>query len=535
MKKIISIVLLIAVSAIAMAKPAKRGPIVRTAEDGTEQVVYLHGDEWFHYTTDENGQWLDETSLKPMTAAQKRARLDASIAAKAARTARAPQVTEGIGDAPNLAPRGLVILVNFKDLAVTTHKDTIDTMLNAANFVRNYSYTMWSNGKKYNQTIHSEGSARQYFHDQSYGTYNPIFDVVGPVTVSKEMAYYGENDSRGNDKRPEEMIQEACILADSLLGVDFTIYDNDNDGKVDFVFVIYAGFGEADGGSANSIWQHQWNLWKDGRISCFVDDLRIDRYACSSELSYGTKQYDGIATFCHEFTHVLGFPDLYATVNGTSHRTLANWDIMDLGCYNNEGNTPPAYSSYERFYMGWITPKVLADPTKLTIGKLNQDTVALLMCDGNEHNLIGYNPNPSFFYMLENRDNTGWDQYLPGKGLLITKIAYSANKWRNNIVNNIPAAMGVDMIEAKENTNVQRGSRTDAFPAGCTYFLGFPGHEIQWIELGQDGNVTCYHRWAETPIENVQNDGTQCTKLLRVGQVVIKRGGVEYDTMGRKL
>ena len=521
MKKICVLFLLFAVYATVMAKPAKPGPIVRTAEDGTEKIVYLHGNEWFHYTTDEQGRWLDETTLKPLTEAQKKARLDEGVAAQTMR--RAPQQKMTMGSKPFLAPRGLIILVSFSDLAFSTPQSIMDSLHNGRNFTRDYTYE--------DNHIKSAGSIRQYFYDQSYGAYDPQFDVIGPVTLSKEMAYYGRNDDNGNDMIPSEMIKEACEIADTQFDVDYTKYDYNNDGSVDYVYVIYAGYGEADGGEANTIWPHQSETYL-----CSIDGMSIARYACGNEISYTSKNYDGIGTFCHEFGHIIGLPDFYET-NRTSKglHTLMNWDIMDRGCYNNDGNTPPAYSAYERFFMGWLTPRILKNPESVWLGRLNLDQSALLMCEGDSHNLDGFNPEPKVFYLLENREKTGWDKYLPGKGLLITKISYNLQNWASNNVNNRSNAMGVDIIEAKENNN-GIGLNTDSYPAGAKEYSGFTGHEITQILLNSYGAITFRYRGAEkTPIENVQSDDVQCTKVLKDGQVIIVRGGVSYDMMGRKI
>ena len=119
-------------------------------------------------------------------------------------------------------------------------------------------------------------------------------------------------------------------------------------------------------------------------------------------MQYYGQVYNGIGTICHEFSHVMGLPDLYATNNAT-HHTMADWDILDYGPYNNDGNTPPAYSAYERFFCGWITPRVLTDPENVTLNPLNDSKEALLMCTGDQHNLVGYDPNPTTFYLIENR------------------------------------------------------------------------------------------------------------------------------------
>lgn len=527
MRKIALAAMFCAVGTIAMAKPAYRGPITRTAEDGTEKTVFLHGNEDFHYMTDANGAWLDEATLQPMSEARKSQRL------KAKSVRRAPQAAQGVGDEPNIAPRGLLILVNFLDKEFTTPKDTMDSMLNGENYTRNYSYKYGG----YTYDIHSEGSVRKYFEDQSFGAYSPVFDVVGPVTMSRNMKYYGSNDSGGNDKHPEEMIIEACDSAHALYGVDFTQYDNDNDGFVDFVYVIYAGYGEADGAPSTTIWPHQWNLYDYGGIEHRIDGKILNRYACGNELSYFSNIYDGIGTICHEFSHVLGLPDLYSTDQSSTHKTMGAWDVMDYGPYNNDGNTPPSYSAYERFYMGWITPRVLNEPENVTLHPLNESQEALLLCDGNKHNLVGWNPNPATFYLLEVRRLSGWDEYLPGQGMLLTKIQFSYNKWSNNIVNNNANSQGVDLIESDGKSTgsgtSSLGKAGDAFPNGKKYWFGYDDHEIENITRKANGVITFQYRGgAAEGIEDVPSDQVQSTKVIRDGQILIIRDGKTYNLLG---
>jgi len=441
-------------------------------------------------------------------------------------------IKKSTGGAPNLAPRGLVILVNFADVAFTTPRDTIDSMMNANHFVRSYDYDyIYKDGKQYQGTIIGRGSAKQYFRDQSYGAYNPVFDVVGPYTLSKNVRNY-------DDSGAKNVIKEACELADTN-GADFTLYDNDNDGYVDFVYVIYAGEGEADGGPSYTIWPHNWYLKTRWGVTCVVDGKTIDNYACSNEIQHWEQVYTGIGTFCHEFSHVIGLPDLYYTANsGTSPHTLNEWDILDVGCYNNGGNTPPAYSAYERFYCGWLTPRVLNETEYVWLSPIDNKK-ALLVCEGNSHNLVGYNPNPQTFYLLEVRTHTGWDEHLPGSGMLITKIQYDSYKWANNTVNNSANAQGVDLIEATPNTATGREQwayDTDAYPCGGNSWTSFAGHEVTNIVQHDDGRVSFIYRDA-TPTEQVMVNDEQLAgsrKVLQNGQIYILRNGKTYDILGHE-
>lgn len=503
MKKIGLIVAFCAVMGSVWAIPARRGGIVKTQPDGSEIVVYQHGDEHFHWMTNEQGEWLhmDEDGFYHVTKALSKE----AIAAKRAASPMQVKPKNDVASPLNIAPRGLIILVNFADLAFTETIEEMDSMHNAKNYTRDYEYVYRGNTYQ----VSSEGSARQYFYDASFGQYNPQFDVIGPVTVSREYAYYGKNNVNTQfDQRPWEMIKEACVIADTLLDVDFTQYDNDNDGIVDFVYVIYAGYGEADGGGANTIWPHSYQLSAAGAY-CRLDGVRVDLYACGNEINYYTKKHTGIGTFCHEFSHVLGLPDLYTT-EGQTHKTLGEWSILDYGPYNNDGNTPPAYSAYERFFMGWLTPEVIVDSANIRLEELNSSQRALLISTEDKHNLIGNDPKSTKFYLLENRQQQGWDTYLPGHGLMLTYVQYNATRWQENTVNNTSRSMGVDLIEADGKTPNSSGTgylgkATDLFPAGATSYTQITDHAIEDIEE-IDGVIYFKYRGGsiETDVENIE-------------------------------
>ena len=496
MKKIVSIVICCATALCLYAVPARRTGRTITQADGTTLTVYTHGDEHFHWQTNEQGKWLSLNAQGNYEVIP--ALTDEQIQARRAHSRRRlPQQTTKATPL-NIAPRGLIILVNFKDKAFTTTKAEMDSMINGQHYTRDYSYTY--GGERLHIT--STGSAREYFYEASNHQYHPQFDVIGPVTVSQKMSYYGGNDRQGNDKNAEKMIQEACQLAKSEYNVDFTQYDNDNDDYVDFVYVFYAGYGEADGGSENTIWPHAYYLTA-ANISCIIDGKQVDSYACSNELDYYSKEHSGIGTFCHEFSHVLGLPDLYITVETrTTHKTLGEWDIMDYGPYNNDGNTPPNYSGYERFFMGWATPRVLTDGEEVTLHDLTSSNEVLLISETDEHNLIGNDPSPSTFYLLENRQQTGLDTYLPGHGLMLTRIKYNYYQWYSNSVNNTATSMGIDLIEADGKApnyssgnpyNGYNGKATDLFPAGATAYEGITNHPITNIQE-KDGVITFTYR-----------------------------------------
>lgn len=486
MRKIGLLILFCTVVCSVWGIPARRGGIVKTQPDGTQITVYQHGDEHFRWITNEKGEWLevDKNGFYQVTEALSAEEIRVKQMAAPSRIAQAQKAATPL----NIAPRGLVILVNFADVKFETNKAELDSMLTGKNYSRDYSYMY--GGRKYFVT--SNGSAWQYFYESSNGQYSPQFDVVGPVTVSKNMDYYGKNNPTTSfDAAPWDMVKEACELVND--SVDFSLYDNDKDGYVDFVYVVYAGYGEADGGAANTIWPHSYELL-DAGVTCKVDGKCVDLYACGNEMDYYTKHHTGIGTFCHEFSHVLGLPDLYTT-EGQTHKTLGSWDILDYGPYNNDMNTPPAYSAYERFMMGWLTPRLIVGAEDVELEELQESNSALLISSTDQHNLIGNDPKPTTFYLLENRQQVGWDEYLPGHGLMLTKISYNQRSWSDNSVNNLSNRMGVDLIEADGKTpssseDGYTGKASDLFPAGATEYLGIKDHSIE--EVSENNGVISF-------------------------------------------
>ena len=489
MRKIAFIGLIVACATAAMAVPAKPGPTVITEADGTERTVYLHGDEFFHYMTLADGKWVEMQSGRLATVP---ALSEEEIATRhdqqqaAAAPLRAPAATTQAIPL-NIAPRGLIILAQFTDLE-----------FRAANTLEAFQEMYDSEDYSFNGAT---GSAKKYFEDQSFGQYSPEFEVVGPVTVSNSHSYYGANDHWGNDSRPNELIIEACRLADTEWDIDFTQYDNDNDGFIDFVYVIYAGRGEADGGPTTTIWPHTSYIYERFGQTIYLDGKKLNTYACSNELRTVTDGMIstarcGIGTFCHEFSHVLGLMDHYSTNSSNTSKQTGDWDLMCSGSYNNGGNTPAAYTAYERFYMGWGTPVILNEAVTIdSMQPIATSGEMYLISEDGTSNLVGNDPNPTTFYMLENRYQIGWDCYVPGNGLIITKIQYNYQKWKSNSVNASASSPGYDIIEAdgKTPTLYEQGGLGkigDAFPYTKTNsFSPYEHYPITDIKRNEGGTI----------------------------------------------
>ncbi|MDE5850933.1 MAG: M6 family metalloprotease domain-containing protein [Muribaculaceae bacterium] len=339
--------------------------------------------------------------------------------------------------------KGLVILVEYDDISFQYgNHDYFYRMLNEEGFSDNGSL----------------GSARDWFIENSGGRFVPEFDVCGPVKLPQPRSYYGGNDSYGNDMRAHEMAIDACRLLDDE--IDFSQYDRDGDGIIDNVFIFYAGKGEHDSGIKNAVWPHSWDVAVGIPDEKFIfDGVQLNHYACTCEWPSGYKRADGFGTFVHEFSHVLGLPDLYVTSNSAGF-TPGAWSVMDQGPYNNDRLTPPNYSSYEKAALGWLEFQPFTEG-RMELPDLSSTNVAYALPTEKENE----------FFFFENRQQIGNDKYIPGHGMLVWHIDYRESFWTMNTVNNISNHQYVDIVEA-DNVKSESSRAGDAFPGtkGVTSF-----------------------------------------------------------------
>ncbi|MBR1426908.1 MAG: M6 family metalloprotease domain-containing protein [Paludibacteraceae bacterium] len=511
-----------------MAVPASPQPRRVVQPDGTVVELYLHGDEYTHYVTDAAGRILRlSNGYYIPTGEQHTSR---APLAHRARRAKVSRPYRDIGHI-NIAPRGLFILVNFSDVQFRPENspEDMDLMLNGDDYT-------------YNGAI---GSVRRYFIDQSNGTYNPQFDVVGPVTLAHEYAYYGENEDTddANDRYIADFAMDACTAAEAL-GVDFSLYDNDDDGVIDFVYFIYAGKGEANGGDDYTIWPASWDiesaLTGDSHQSAYYVDYTEDpetgeitvvdenlpqyggvtlgAFAYSAELNSRDRR-DGIGTLCHEFSHVLGLPDYYDIYYGANRRnrlTPGQWSLMDHGSYNGNGNLPPNWSAHDKYYVGWATPTLLCTTQDVTLpadgqtyGYLTSDGTAASPTDTRE------------VWYLENRQQTGWDAGLPGHGMLITKVTYDPEVWDANEPNSVEGVILYDVLVA-DGTHTD-GDSGDPWPGttGRTTFSDVAGYPLS--DIAEVSGLITFH--VEAPEEPTS------LETLTAGRDILGR----YDLLGNRL
>ena len=468
------------------AVPAFRVKKQLMLEDGTIVTATLQGDEYYGYYITDDGKVLapaksgkyrymnEKTHANFKRVAYERMEKANSFRAESMRRS-APRSTQ--------ERRGLVILAQFPDVSFSKigTQEYFNRMFNEKGFTENGCL----------------GSVSDYFYDQSYGQLNMQFDVVGPVTLPQPLAYYGapeEGESSG-DSKVLDFAADACTAAKDL--VDFSKYDWDDDGKVDNVYILFAGFSEARGADPNCLWPHQWVVHDRELV---IDEVRIWNYACSNELISGgdAPVLDGIGTACHEFSHTLGLADIYNTQGGKDF--VGKWDVMSIGSYIGkkwgDGTHPMAYSAFERWQLGWLEPKALNEVTTITEMKaLEEEPEAYVL----------YNEgNTNEYYLLENRQLPKWGSPFDAHGLLVTHIDYDKGAWNNNTVN-------TDIYHQRYSVVGASGEFTesidDLFPgtSGNTSFTDVTNPASTLFNANEDGTY-----FLHKAVENISesDDGT---------------------------
>ena len=298
-----------------------------------------------------------------------------------------------------------VLLMEFSDRSFSMEKpkETYDSLFNMPGY----------------NLGHGPGCVADYFREQSGGLFSPQYEIIGPVKVSTSYKLNTDYNSGSSQ------ISKALALAGSEL--DNKEYDWDNDGYIESVIVVYAGYGgnESSKMADGCIWPSTSSV-----ASVKVGDLRASTFSASAE-QWTTGSLCGIGTICHEYSHCLALPDFYPVTNSidADYSVLDEWDLMDGGNFCDGGWCPPNYSAHEKEFVGWATPVDLTESTHVTGMKSVSDggTCYRIRAD--------LNSSANEYLLLENRQWQGWDYFLPGHGLLVTHVDFSKSVWSSFAVN----------------------------------------------------------------------------------------------------
>jgi M6 family metalloprotease-like protein len=288
----------------------------------------------------------------------------------------------------------ICILIGFTDLAFTKTKEDFENLFNQAGYA----------------TDGASGSVYDYYKENSYNQLNLSVTVAGPYTAAHNLAYYGANDANGHDVNAQALVVEAVTLA--APSVNYADFDNDNDGTIDGVYVIHAGYGEEACAPAENIWAHNSAI-----PSLVLDGKIISNYACSSELrGVSGTGITRIGVICHELGHVLGAADFYDTnfAAGGSNEGTGYWDLMGKGSWNNNGATPAHHNPYTKIFVyGWATPTTFTAGTSVTLNDAEKYSNSFYIIKTKTSNE---------FFLCENRQKQSFDSYIPGHGMVIYHV-----------------------------------------------------------------------------------------------------------------
>lgn len=441
------------------AAPAFREAMRVMQADGTWITVQQFGDEYHHWMTTTDGVMVVNTGKGYYVAdIDEEGQMTASrvlVHEKAQRTADEEVVISrqlsrhnlfhqkgqaashramSIAESGNYLPHNgqvhiLTILVAYQDLDFTVNDPytAFDQLLNGDEQTDLGNFNQWN-----------YCSVRQYFETSSKGQFTPMFDIVGPVTLPKAMASYGGTNSKGTDDDFYGLCKDAIdqVKTQGLVD-DWTLYDNNKDGKVELVCIIFAGYGQNQGGAYNSVWA------KASRQNLEVNDqTTVSFFNCSCELfnpAQGTTQsgkpYDysnyinGTGVFIHEMSHCMGLPDLYATSSSTkaNNQGMETWDIMDYGLYNlsvNDYWAPSPYTAWEQEVMGWTKIEPLTLDAEQNVHHLDITDMVPLIEDGGKAYKIVNSENDHNYIVLENMQKRGMNLKSYGHGLLVYQVNY---------------------------------------------------------------------------------------------------------------
>jgi len=447
--------------------------------------------------------------------------------------------TPGIGTL-TLPPRVPVIMVNFKNYAFSTTKAHADSLFNSTTDLKT---NMGTRIPYYYQQVVSHGSVAMYFADQSLGQYRPLFDVVGPVTLSQNYGYYGQNVGNNSSSRAGEMVIEACQLVND--SVDFSQYDSDKDGYIDLVFILFAGLGENDKGLIDTafhvvendlVWPHYSTVGGSNRF----DDKILRAYECSNEIDGYLSQPSclvpaGSGILVHEYSHGMGLPDVY--YNNTKY--MGFWELMDYGCYNMETFVPATYVGYERWFCQWNRPIWLNEAKDVTLRPIaTSGDFAVITASGDT--LSHANANTTY-WIIENHQATpgSWDYYAQGKGLIVYQIHHH-NNWRD--ANSVTGGYVLFPADGTLRVDGHVGKQGDCYP--------YPGKDTLLIPDAPDFPITAITQLTNGDIsfkvcggtpqpaafkgESMNREISEPEKIIYHGVIYIRRGNKLYTLTGNE-
>ncbi|MFQ5908099.1 MAG: M6 family metalloprotease domain-containing protein [Thermoplasmata archaeon] len=270
-------------------------------------------------------------------------------------------------------------------------------------------------GDRLFDTTPGASSLTAFYRENSYNATN----VIGATTsgwnrAPQPMDFYGADGASIDDENGPIycLVVQAALAADAE--VDFSQYDTDGNGELDHLMVIHAGNGQETTANTDLIWSHHWAII-DARqcglptVGLTLDGVQLREYLLAAETS-------PLGVFVHEFGHDFGLPDLYDVTGITLG--IGVWGVMGTGSWNGlpRGSRPAHFTAWSKAHLGWLQLRVVTDA-------LAPASIPALATSGVAYKLpVKDTFRGEEYFIVENRQQTGFDQGLPGSGLLLWHV-----------------------------------------------------------------------------------------------------------------
>ncbi len=435
MKKTLFLFFILCLFSAIIAVPASPYPLTKALPDGSELTIRLMGDEYVHWAQtvdgytliEENGFYFygvkngedlinsgirahdfkDATEQEFCRTHKTDLRYSRRQVAEKLEAFPKRNYNQRVGGFPTTGTRNLLmILANFSDTSTLHGQSSFNNYMNQTN---------------YNGT----GSFKDYYLENSHNQLTVNTTVTAWVNVT------GTHDSYGPEAQWDDFAYHAIQAADAA-GVDFSTFDNDGDGVVEGIAIIHQGPGQESTSDTSDIWSHSYSLaYSYSSAARTFDGVQVGEYTVQPELAGTGTSMATIGVMCHEFGHNLGAPDFYDTDYSTGGQQSGTgyWDLMGSGAWNNNGATPAHHNAYSKWkYYNWISPTLLTaafSPSLNSSVSSTTDYYYYTTTTANE------------FFLLENRQQTGFDSYIPGHGLIVYHVDenYIATHLNSNDIN----------------------------------------------------------------------------------------------------
>jgi len=382
--------------------------------------------------------------------------------------------------------KALAVLINFSDKPSVVDPTNFDTLL----------------------FVNQQGSVRHYYNEMSFNQLDIVTvnlpSATGWVTAPQTYAYYcdGQNGTGSYPQNSQKLCEDIVDLIDPV--IDFSQYDNNGDGYVDALILIHTGPGaELFGGdSTDYIWSHKWSVSprsKDG-VSIYEYTIQPEYWLSPGDITCGV--------FCHELGHIFGLPDLYD--RDISSNGVGRWSLMSYGSWlgpSGLGSVPAGLDAWSRIELGFNNyTNISSNSNGVSIANVSQG--------GPIYRLWSSGTIASEYFLVENRQKTGYDSYLPSDGLLIWHIdetqagAFNSNnddEWYPGYTSNGNYLVALEQADGlfELDKKISKGNASDPFPGSGSFI------EFSSLTTPNSNNYNGENTYVS--IENISASGSTMT------------------------